>query len=1214
MSSDGVVQPCPPDIHHKMCKKIAQLTKVIYHLNTTNEDWSDRSAQQVNELSAANSRQLKELEAEWKLKLDRVRDELNPADMIVKYERTVKELSLQLDLEKSSAIAAVTGMQRQSREALAAARSDNEKAIAALQLDLATTKSDFQKRLSVLQSDRDQLFASLNSSRQSLAEAEAAHARAMDEAAESARRDQQAAVAGAQARARSALEAAATEATLALARQLAGQSKLWQEKVSSLESSLACVEGQVKAATACMATLQSTLAVCEKERDDWRGRALEAGGALQALQVSSSTEQAKLQAEIQRLKSVLSQRDSHIDDLSAQLTLARSSLAEQSDRCDTSSRRVAELEELLAGARSSADGVAGQLRLQLVDAQSSKIALQSAVDKLHCELTAAKESASTAAEAAQPTEIALRDSISRLEAELSAVRAAAAADASALEQQCLRRIADLSSQHEVETAAAAVRHQLELSAAVAAAEQSVRHDCAADKEASLLAQQHRHGGQLDQIRIELSDQVSSSQEEVARLQSALETALAQLASLSATQDAVASSQGELISDRDAMRQQMARLASELQQSQSTCAHVSDQLAASMAETASATDRANTLQRQLLEQQAAHERSLASLAESRAARIAEVQADGVARAGEMAQQMRLDMDEAVRVARLEGDAVLAAERSSNTQEVDRLTGRIAGLEAELAALAGRGDASAATMLAAHHEELQRLRLEHDAVMESQRNKLLSDAGATIQSMRDDADRELRLAKAGRDQALADLTARLNAAATQDREAVTRQLQADAAAALADVHRSFDGTSQSFRKQLSDLQSSLSQERSLRAAAEDRCAAAVETGRAEMARQLSEVEARHRSEMLAVMDQGRAALAQLESRMHVMSQRHSNDVSDLQSAFASERASFADAASALAIQVASLQARLEARESRPEDLTRIQRLTSLVKAKDEEVKRCAEEVKFYKLELLNRETNFNKVFTGRQPTVGVLGPGTGQQQQAVMGMKQGHPQLPTGPSSGGSGFGSPPAAPAGSGVRAAAALSNGRAGSSGGHSSSGSQQSRPAPSASAGNQQRPSSSSSVTATLTNTTAANRPVTGTWTPAPSPPPMTPASLIQPSPSPEPDTVRPMLSASREHGAATGTITSSGAASPWRANEVIDTRIMSSSGGVSSVPSPAGSMGRASPLPQPPLLPSSSSPRFAVAASAGTPGSHGSRPATPGPSLPPSAPTPPPMLGARA
>ena len=43
MSSKGGAPPPPnmevfPDLHHKMSKKIAQLTKVIYHLNTKNED------------------------------------------------------------------------------------------------------------------------------------------------------------------------------------------------------------------------------------------------------------------------------------------------------------------------------------------------------------------------------------------------------------------------------------------------------------------------------------------------------------------------------------------------------------------------------------------------------------------------------------------------------------------------------------------------------------------------------------------------------------------------------------------------------------------------------------------------------------------------------------------------------------------------------------------------------------------------------------------------------------------------------------------------------------------------------------------------------------------------------------------------------------------------------------------------------------------------
>lgn len=37
-----------PDLHHKMSKKIAQLTKVIYHLNTKNEDRQARAFLQLH--------------------------------------------------------------------------------------------------------------------------------------------------------------------------------------------------------------------------------------------------------------------------------------------------------------------------------------------------------------------------------------------------------------------------------------------------------------------------------------------------------------------------------------------------------------------------------------------------------------------------------------------------------------------------------------------------------------------------------------------------------------------------------------------------------------------------------------------------------------------------------------------------------------------------------------------------------------------------------------------------------------------------------------------------------------------------------------------------------------------------------------------------------------------------------------------------------------
>ena len=45
IARSSIVGEVFPDVHHKMSKKIAQLTKVIYHLNTINEDHqSDMSA------------------------------------------------------------------------------------------------------------------------------------------------------------------------------------------------------------------------------------------------------------------------------------------------------------------------------------------------------------------------------------------------------------------------------------------------------------------------------------------------------------------------------------------------------------------------------------------------------------------------------------------------------------------------------------------------------------------------------------------------------------------------------------------------------------------------------------------------------------------------------------------------------------------------------------------------------------------------------------------------------------------------------------------------------------------------------------------------------------------------------------------------------------------------------------------------------------------
>ncbi|XP_007484555.2 protein FAM184A isoform X4 [Monodelphis domestica] len=61
----------------------------------------------------------------------------------------------------------------------------------------------------------------------------------------------------------------------------------------------------------------------------------------------------------------------------------------------------------------------------------------------------------------------------------------------------------------------------------------------------------------------------------------------------------------------------------------------------------------------------------------------------------------------------------------------------------------------------------------------------------------------------------------------------------------------------------------------------------------------------------------------------------------------------------------------RDSRPEDLQMIADLKTLLVERDQVIKKLIDDNKFYQLELVNRETNFNKVFNAN-PNVGVINP--------------------------------------------------------------------------------------------------------------------------------------------------------------------------------------------------------------------------------------------------
>ncbi|XP_054029980.1 protein FAM184A [Dryobates pubescens] len=77
------------------------------------------------------------------------------------------------------------------------------------------------------------------------------------------------------------------------------------------------------------------------------------------------------------------------------------------------------------------------------------------------------------------------------------------------------------------------------------------------------------------------------------------------------------------------------------------------------------------------------------------------------------------------------------------------------------------------------------------------------------------------------------------------------------------------------------------------------------------------------------------------------------------------------SALQFSLEEMEEKYQNRESRPEDLQLISELKDLIAERDQLIKKLIEDKKFYQLELVNRETNYNKVFNA-SPNVGVINP--------------------------------------------------------------------------------------------------------------------------------------------------------------------------------------------------------------------------------------------------
>ncbi|XP_013402625.1 protein FAM184A-like [Lingula anatina] len=112
-------------------------------------------------------------------------------------------------------------------------------------------------------------------------------------------------------------------------------------------------------------------------------------------------------------------------------------------------------------------------------------------------------------------------------------------------------------------------------------------------------------------------------------------------------------------------------------------------------------------------------------------------------------------------------------------------------------------------------------------------------------------------------------------------------------------------------------------------------------------------------------------QHEEQVNSLSADHLRETQDMLGEFNRAQDLLKDKISALQIMLEEAEDNYRNRESRPEDLEMIKQLQKALEDREEYMKRLEDEKKYYQLELVNRETNFNKVFN-TQPNVGVLNP--------------------------------------------------------------------------------------------------------------------------------------------------------------------------------------------------------------------------------------------------
>ena len=473
---------------------------------------------------------------------------------------------------------------------------------------------------------------------------------------------------------------------------------------------------------------------------------------------------------------------------------------------------------------------------------------------------------------------------------------------------------------------------------------------------------------------------------------------AQLRSLQEAHSALQSAHAATQSDLDSSRDQVSSLQRALSQLQSALAEREASIASLESELAAERARANSDSGASSRALAALQSSLASVTSERDALLAARARldESLAKLQRQMEEQRMDAARAESALRAQIDALGRQHAQERHAAQGAAAGELDRLRKEFDSFKSSSSELAARVASEHTSALVALRAQHDKDLAALRSTLEAQAAQREQALRSTLEESRRAAaEAAADAAtklrssLADLEARLNAemdSATQAHLSALATLRSSSDKALS-LQKS---QAEESLAELKEKHKLALHEAGIAGASREAALARERDGFAAELRELrtrfeqqSAVLQSTQSDLESTRETAARRQVQLQSEMAAalddLSQRGRDDLaraarlaqeelSRLAASHAQAQQSWSARESDLSRALAALQYRFDNREPRPEDVARIRELEEYALAAEKARRKAVEEAKYYKLELLNREENYNKTF-GRSPSVGV-----------------------------------------------------------------------------------------------------------------------------------------------------------------------------------------------------------------------------------------------------